>query len=326
MRLQRSHSGNESGTTLVKKTIAVVKYLREKTLAPHTFSFKFFNSMKTASQILVYSTNNATAEIDVRVDGGTVWLNRHQLAELFERDVKTIGKHIANALNEELSGFPVVAKFATTASDGKTYSVEHFNLDVVLSVGYRVKSQAGVQFRVWATRVLNEHLIRGYSTSQRFDSIHHELGELEARVNRIEIRIQADLPPTQGVFFDGEVYDAYAFVIQLIRTAQASITIIDNYLDDTVLTLLTKRTSGVKVALYTQTLGKSLQLDVQKHNAQYPVITLACLTRSHDRFIVIDEKTVYHFGASLKDLGKKWFAFSKLDLPAELILSRLPIV
>ena len=193
-----------ASTTLVKKTITAVKYLREKTLAPHTFSFKFFNSMKTASQILVYSTNNATAEIDVRVDGGTVWLNRHQLAELFERDVKTIGKHIANALNEELSGFPVVAKFATTASDGKTYSVEHFNLDVVLSVGYRVKSQAGVQFRVWATRVLNEHLIRGYSTSQRFDSIHHELGELEARVNRIEIRIQADLPPTQGVFLMGK--------------------------------------------------------------------------------------------------------------------------
>ena len=302
-----------------------MKFSQEATDAPLTFPVKFFNAMKTASQILVYSTNNATAEIDVRVDRGTVWLNRLQLAELFERDVKTIGKHIVNALNEELNGFPVVAKFATTASDGKTYLVEHFNLDVVLSVGYRVKSQAGVQFRVWANRVLNEHLIRGYSTSQRLDTIDHDLGQLEARVNSIEIRIQADLPSTQGVFFDGEVYDAYAFVIKLIRTAQTSITIIDNYLDDTVLTLLTKRLSGVTVALYTQTLSKSLQLDVQKHNEQYPVITVARLTRSHDRFVIIDQKTVYHFGASLKDLGKKWFAFSKLDLPADLILSRLPL-
>lgn len=283
-----------------------------------------FLNMQNTGEIIVYRPDETDIHIPVRVDKETVWLNRHQLSILFQRDVKTIGKHIAKALTEELHMLPVVAKFATTATDGKSYQVEHYNLDVVISVGYRVKSAKGVQFRIWANRVLKEHLLQGYSISRRFDGIDHDLSQIHGRVRKIEIQLKTDLPAKQGVFFNGQVYDAYAFVSQLIKSALSSITLIDNYIDETVLTMLTKRKGHVHATIYTRGVNRQLQLDINKHNRQYPPISIITFTESHDRFLIIDQNELYHLGASLKDLGKKWFAFSKLDLPVEVILSRLP--
>ncbi len=272
-------------------------------------------------EIIIYQTiENSNFQIDVRVENETVWLNRHQMAILFDRDIKTIGKHIANAIKEELQSFSVIANFATTASDGKTYQVEHYNLDVIISVGYRVKSKRGIQFRIWANKVLKEYLLRGYALNQRIDRIENKLYEHD---QKFELLIKTALPPHEGIFFDGQIYDAYEKVSSFIKEAKFSIILIDNYIDDTVLTLLTKRKKGVKATIYSQKISKQLALDIQKHNAQYEPIEVKIFTKSHDRFLIIDEKIIYHIGASLKDLGKKWFAFSKIDINPKIILKEL---
>jgi len=190
-------------------------------------------------EIIIYkSTDNPDFEIEVRVEEETVWLNRQQLAILFERDVKTIGKHIGNALKEELKSVSVVAKFATTASDGKIYQVEYYNLDMIISVGYRVKSNRGVQFRIWANRILKEYLIKGYAIGHRIDRVENDLYSLKNKVNEIDFRIKSSLPPNEGIFYDGQIFDAWLFVSTLIKEANKDIILIDNYIDDTVLKLL----------------------------------------------------------------------------------------
>ncbi len=212
----------------------------------------------------------------------------------------------------------VVAKFATTTQHGaikgktQTSQVEYYNLDVIISVGYRVKSKQGTQFRIWANDVLKNHLLKGYSLNTRMNRIEENMDTLIKRVDSIDVQIHTELPPKQGVFFDGQVFDAYAFTSNLIRSAKHSIILIDNYVDDTVLTLLSKREKGVKAYIFTKTVNKQLQLDVKKHNQQYNPLKVYKFEKSHDRFLIIDKEEVYHFGASLKDLGKKWFAFSKM--------------
>ena len=254
------------------------------------------------------------------MENETVWLNRQQMAELFGRDVKTIGKHVANALKEELQSFAVVAKFATTAKDGKKYQVEYYSLDMILSVGYRVKSEKGIQFRIWANKVLKDYLLHGYSINQRIERLEQRVSEHQ---EKIDFFVRTSLPPQQGIFFDGQIFDAYRFVSDLIRKANHNIVLIDNYIDDTVLTLLDKRNSGVTATIYTQHVGQQLLLDLQRHNAQYAPIDVQNFNRAHDRFLLIDEE-VYHIGASLKDLGKKWFAFTKMqDLTATELISRI---
>lgn len=267
------------------------------------------------NEIILYKPNELAEHIEVRVDGekDTVWLNRQQIATLFNRDVKTIGKHITNALQEELQGISVVAKFATTATDGKTYQTEHYNLDMILSVGYRVKSKQGTQFRIWANRILKDYLLKGYAINNRMNRIEDNLEMLSNKVTQIDLQINTHLIPTQGVFFDGQMFDAYTLAAKIIKTATKSIVLIDNYIDEDTLTHLAKKSKGVKVHLLTKTIGKQLQLDVQKANEQYGNFTLQTFAKSHDRFLIIDGKEVYHLGASLKDLGKKWFAFSKMD-------------
>jgi len=255
-----------------------------------------------------------------------VWLNRKQISQLFERDIKTIGKHISNALKEELQGISVVAIFATTARDGKIYKTEHYNIDMILSIGYRVKSQRGIQFRMWANSILKEYMIKGYVVQSSIRKLEKDVHDLQQKSKEFELYIQSSLPPKQGIFFDGQVFDAYTFVADIIRSAHTSIILIDNYIDDTVLTLLSKRSDKVQATIFTQQISKQLQLDIQKHNAQYPEIEVKTNTQSHDRFLILDSKTVYHIGASLKDLGKKWFAFSKLEIDAEIILSKLLMV
>ena len=270
----------------------------------------------------------------------SVWLNRQQMALLFDRDVKTIGKHINNALQEELKpvvanfattqnheGNPVVSIFATTAADGKTYQVEYYNLDMILSVGYRVKSNRGVEFRRWANQVLKNYLLKGYVFNQRMARIENRLEEhaktIAAHDEKLDFFIRTSLPPKEGIFFDGQMFDAYSFVSDLVRSAKQCIILIDNYVDDTVLAMLDKRGKDVKADIYTKAVNNQLTLDLQRHNLQYPVINVHEFGMSHDRFLIIDD-VVYHIGASLKDLGKRWFAFSRMDdITAELLINKL---
>ena len=268
------------------------------------------------NEIILYQPDNSI-RLEVRLQEETVWLNRPQMAILFDRDVKTIGKHIANALKEELSDYPVVAKFATTARDGKNYQVEYYNLDMILSVGYRVKSKRGIEFRKWANSVLKEYLLRGYAINQRFERLEQRVSKTEEQIGFF---VRTALPPTEGIFYDGQIFDAYQFVSDMIRSAKKSIILIDNYIDESVLLMLSKRGDGVTARILTRSANTIIRLDLEKYNLQYPPIKVEQSSTYHDRFLIIDD-TVYHLGASLKDLGKKLFAFSRMEVKAEEIVT-----
>jgi len=277
------------------------------------------------SELVMYQPDSAVA-VEVRLESDNVWLNRQQIAVLFDRDIKTIGKHINNALKQELAefstvekfatvengkpGYSVVANFATSAADGKVYQVEYYNLDVILSVGYRVKSNRGVQFRVWANSVLKQYVMKGYAVNKRFERLENRVTKTE---EKIDFFVKTALPPVQGVFFEGQIFDAYIFASNLIKHAKKSIVLIDNYIDESVLLLLSKRQKKVSAQIYTKRISAQLQLDLKKHNTQYEQIHIKTSGTFHDRFLIIDN-TVYHIGASLKDLGKKLFAFSKIEI------------
>lgn len=289
--------------------------------------------MENQGEIILYQPDSEV-KLEVRLENETVWLNRQQLAELFDRDVKTIGKHVNNALQEELYGMATVAKFATVQQEGSrtvTRQVEYYNLDMVLSVGYRVKSNRGIEFRRWANSVLKEYLLKGYSVNPYLRNLENRMDskflEHEQRLNRIDSKIdffvRTSLPPVEGIFYDGQLFDAYKFATDLIRSAKKSLLLIDNYVDESVLLMLSKRNTGVRTDIYTQIVSHQLQLDLQKHNSQYPPIELHTYKKCHDRFLIIDETDVYHIGASLKDLGKKMFAFSKLEIPSTAITALL---
>jgi hypothetical protein len=272
------------------------------------------------NKIITYQSESTSNQIEVRIEDETVWLNRNQMAILFDRDIKTIGKHINNALKEELSTISVVANFATTAKDGKVYQVAYYNLDMILSVGYRVKSTKGVEFRKWSSAILKSYLLKGYALQHRVEAIEKRIFEHDFKIEQL---LHAKLPAQQGIFFDGQLFDAYVFVSDLVKSAKKSIVLIDNYVDETVLLLLSKRNNSVKATIYTEKITPQFQLDINKHNAQYEPVGVQIEKKSHDRFLIIDENQVYHLGASVKDLGKKWFAFSRLHIDANSILSRL---
>ena len=272
------------------------------------------------NKIITYQSESTSNQIEVRIEDETVWLNRNQMAILFDRDIKTIGKHINNALKEELSTISVVANFATTAKDGKVYQVAYYNLDMILSVGYRVKSTKGVEFRKWSSAILKSYLLKGYALQHRVEAIENKVFEHDFKIEQL---LHAKLPAQQGIFFDGQLFDAYVFVSDLVKSAKKSIVLIDNYVDETVLLLLSKRNDTVKAKIYTEKITPQFQLDINKHNAQYEPVGVEIEKKSHDRFLIIDENQVYHLGASVKDLGKKWFAFSRLHIDANSILSRL---
>ena len=266
-------------------------------------------------EIILYQPDD-TISLEVRIEDETVWLNRQQMALLFGRDVKTIGKHINNALSEELRDIPTVAKFATVQKEGKrsiTRLVEYYTLDMVLSVGYRVKSQKGIQYRKWASAVLKDYIFRGYAVNQRIEQLENKVAEHD---KQIAFFVRTSLPPVQGIFFDGQIFDAYVFASELIRSAKSSITLIDNYVNESVLLLLSKRDTGVAAQIITRQITQGFAADLARHNQQYPPIAVTESPRFHDRFLIIDD-VVYHIGASVKDLGKKLFAFSKMEIPAE---------
>ena len=281
--------------------------------------------MAANGEIVVYQPDEIT-RLEVRVEGETVWLNRHQLADLFGRDVKTIGKHINNALKEELKNMATVANFATLQKEGNRYverKVEYYNLDMILSVGYRVKSERGIMFRQWANTVLKEFLLRGFAINHRIEALEASLNKhdnlLEEHEQKIDFFVRTSLPPIEGVFYNEQIFDAYVFVSNLIKSAQKRLILIDNYVDESVLLMLSKREAGVSAEIRTGRLSQQLQLDLQRHNSQYAPISIIQTQNIHDRFLIIDYD-VYHIGASLKDLGKKLFAFSKMTISPDLLI------
>ncbi|MFN5637609.1 MAG: RhuM family protein, partial [Flavobacteriales bacterium] len=272
------------------------------------------------NEIIIYHPDNLTERIEVKMEDETVWLSLNQIATLFDRDKSVISKHLKNIFKEEeLMKNSVVAFFATTASDGKTYQVEHYNLDAIISVGYRVNSKRGTQFRQWATQRLKDYLIKGYSINNRINRLEDHLVGLTKKVDQIDLQINTKLIPTQGVYMDGQVFDAYELTSRIIRSAKQRIVLIDNYIDEQTFTQLAKKQPDVRVSILTKTsitgenkANKQLVLDLKKANEQYNNFEVIPFSKSHDRFLIIDHNEVYHLGASLKDLGKKWFAFTKL--------------
>ena len=263
------------------------------------------------NEIILYRPNEAAEHIEVRIDNETVWLNQEQISLLFQRDQSVISRHIRNVFREkELDEKSNMQKMHIPNSDKL---VTFYNLDVIISVGYRVKSKQGTQFRIWATTVLREYLLKGFAINQRVDRIENNLENLSKEVSKISLQLKTNNLPTQGIFFDGQIYDAYELISKIIRSATNEIILIDNYIDETVLTHLSKRAENVKAIIFTKSISKVLQLDLERHNSQYQPIQIKELRDSHDRFLIIDQKELYHIGASLKDLGKKWFAFSKLN-------------
>jgi hypothetical protein len=265
------------------------------------------------NEIVLYRPDEIAERIEVRIDEEmeTVWLTQNQIAELFQRDRTVITKHIRNIfITEELVEKSNVQKMHIPNSDKP---VVFYNLDVILSVGYRVNSKQGTQFRIWANKILKDYLLKGYAINNRINRLEDNVEALKSKVTEIDLQINTHRIPTQGVFFDGQVFDAYILISKIIGLAKKTIVLIDNYVDESVLVHLSKKHKGVTVTIFTNNISKQLQLDVQKANAQYPSIAIKQFAQSHDRFLIIDEKEIYHLGASLKDLGKKWFAFAKMD-------------
>lgn len=275
-------------------------------------------------EIILYQPDE-TVKLEVRMENETVWLTQTQIAELFERDRTVITKHINNVFKEKELEEKSNVQFLHIANSDKP--VKFFSLDVIISVGYRVKSFRGTQFRQWANSVLKEYLLKGYSVNQRLNDMGKELAVIKDTLyehsKKIDFFVRTSLPPVEGIFYNGQIFDAYKFATDLIRSARKSLLLIDNYVDDSVLLMLSKRNPGVMATVYTQKITPQLQLDLDKHNDQYPPINIRTYRNSHDRFLIVDDKEVYHIGASLKDLGKKMFAFSKLQIDPGLITDKL---
>ena len=273
---------------------------------------------KNENNEVVFYEPDETLKLDVRLENDTVWLTQSQMSELFLRDRSVITKHINNIFKEKELEENSNVHFLHIASSDKP--VKFFSLDVIISVGYRVKSVRGTQFRQWANKVLKDYLLRGYAINQRLIELSDRLdrrlleqdGKIAAIRKDVDFFVRSSIQPKEGIFFDGQIFDAYAFVAGLIRKANKRIVVIDSYVDDSVLVQLSKRKPGVKVDIYDGKISQQLCQDVARHNAQYPGVTLHSYNKAHDRFLIIDEE-VYHIGHSLKDLGKKLFAFSKMD-------------
>ncbi len=266
------------------------------------------------NEIILYRPNELSEHIEVKFEEETVWLSQQQMATLFSQTKQNISLHINNCFKEnELDAISVVKESLTTAQDGKNYNVKFYNLDVIISVGYRVKSKQGTHFRIWAIRIIKDYLLKGYAVNTRMNRLEDNLELLKNKVSEIDFQISSQLIPNQGIFFDGQVFDAYELTSKIIRSAKKSILLIDNYIDENTLTQLSKKNKEVKVILLTKKISQQLILDLKKVNEQYGNFEARDFHQSHDRFLIIDNTEIYHLGASLKDLGKKWFAFSKMD-------------
>jgi len=280
------------------------------------------------NEIILYQSDSLPFHLEVKIDEETVWLTQHQMARLFGQTKQNVSLHIRNCFMEkELERDSTVKEYLTVQQEGKRNVkrlVLFYNLDVIISVGYRVKSKQGTLFRIWANRVLKEHLMKGYSINSRLSNLENNVAGIRQKVVGLELRLDYGKIPVQGIFFDGQVFDAWEFASRIIRHAKKEIILIDHYLDESTLMHLAKKQESVKVLLYSRAEGRQLQLDLEKANQQYGGFELRHLTKSHDRFLIIDREEIWHLGASLKDLGKRWFAFSRMEPEwLELLLKRL---
>ena len=274
------------------------------------------NNTEDKGEIVLYQPDD-TIRLEVRMGEDTVWLTQQQMAELFNKDRTDIGRHIRNIYKEEeLERDITCAKFAHMGTEGdQQYEYTAYNLDVIISVGYRVKSKRGTKFRQWANKVLKEYLLRGYVVNTRIAALEQHAVKQDLEIqelrSKVDFFVRTSLPPVEGIFFDGQIFDAYAQIVSLIKQAKKSIVLVDNYIDESTLTMLSRRDADVTATIYTRPLNSQQQLDVQRHNQQYPPITINICQRNHDRFLIIDED-VYIFGASLKDAGKRLFAYIRM--------------
>ncbi|MDE6258550.1 MAG: virulence RhuM family protein [Muribaculaceae bacterium] len=262
------------------------------------------------NEIILYQPDS-TVKLEVRLENETVWLTQQQIADLFGVKQPAISKHLKNIFESgELVEASVHSILEYTATDGKSYKTKFYNLDAILSVGYRVNSKNATLFRQWANKVLKDYLMKGYAVSQRFERLEYRMAKNEEKIDFI---LKTSLPPKEGIIFDGQIFDAYTLMCDLIRSAKRRIIVVDNYIDDSVFLQLDKRASGVSATIFTPSVSRTLRQDLERHNAQYPPIDVKTFRRAHDRFLIIDD-TVYHVGASFKDLGKKLTAFSKMEI------------
>ena len=287
--------------------------------------------MEQQGEIILYQPDESV-RMEVRIEDETVWLTQAQIAELFETKRQAITKHLKNIFQSgELNENSVCSILELTASDGKSYKTKTYNLDAIISVGYRVNSKNATLFRRWASQVLKDYLLKGHVINQRISNLEQRVDakflsydmQLTRLNEKVDFFVRTSLPPVEGIFFDGQIFDAYAFATNLIKSAKNSLILIDNYIDENTLLMLSKRTTGVDATIYTQRITPQLQLDLTRHNYQYPPINIRTYRQAHDRFLIIDRSDVYHIGASLKDLGKKLFAFSKMDIPASILTKLL---
>lgn len=287
--------------------------------------------MEQQGEIILYQPDESV-RMEVRIEDETVWLTQAQIAELFETKRQAITKHLKNIFQSgELNENSVCSILELTASDGKSYKTKTYNLDAIISVGYRVNSKNATLFRRWASQVLKDYLLKGHVINQCISNLEQRVDakflsydmQLTRLNEKVDFFVRTSLPPVEGIFFDGQIFDAYAFATNLIKSAKNSLILIDNYIDESTLLMLSKRTTGVDATIYTQRITPQLQLDLTRHNNQYPPINIRTYRQAHDRFLIIDQSDVYHIGASLKDLGKKLFAFSKMDIPASILTKLL---
>ena len=289
------------------------------------------NNMESSKGEIVMYQLNDVVELDVRLEDETVWLTQQQMSELFSVKENTVTYHIKEIYKtEELEKEGTARKIRVVRKEGNRNvrrTIDYYNLDMIISVGYKVNSKRGVKFRQWATQVLKDHLLKGYSVNKSLQEVKTQLGTQDKRISLLEDKVdffvRSSLPPVEGVFYDGQIFDAYVQIVGLIKQAKHSIVLVDNYIDETTLTMLSKRDANVSVTIYTSQQAQNLrqlQLDIQRHNQQYPPIAVNYCQRNHDRFLIIDD-VVYLFGASLKDAGKKLFAYIKMQetSPLELL-------
>ena len=285
-------------------------------------------------ELVIYQVND-DVKIEVVLNDDTVWLSQSQIVQLFQSSKANISEHIKSIYQQnELDKDSTVRNFRTVRVEGNREvfrNITYYNLDVIISVGFRVNTKIGIHFRQWANNILKNNLLKGYSINQRIDYIENkfdnklynhdvQLKEINEQINYF---VQKSMPPVQGVFYGGEIFEAYKFMSNLIKIANESIIVVDNYIDESVLTMLDKRKDGVVAKIYTDKISNQLKLDIDRHNKQYSAIEIQTVKDIHDRFVIIDNEDVFHIGASLKDLGKKLFAFSKLNLPVDVLLKGL---
>ena len=301
-----------------------------------------FNFEELNGEIILYQPDE-TVRLEVHLEGETVWLTQQQIIELFQSSKANISEHISNIYEQgELAYEATVRNFRTVQKEGNrmvSRVLTYYNLDTIISVGFRVNAKRGIRFRQWANGVIKNYLLHGFAVNQqlryleqridaRFDAQQSQIKELESTVSnhqeKIDFFVRTNQPPVEGVLFEGQIFDAYKLVEALIKSAKREIILIDNYIDATIFDLLEKREQGVDATIYTEHAGQSLQHLQQLYQQQYGRNTEVkeYNSRFHDRFLILDE-ALYHFGASFKDLGKRLFAFELMGIDKSIILSQL---